>query len=336
MEISNKDFYVKDLVIDDEYGIIKSDASVKDAAKKMKEIGIPDLVVVDMKNDKVLGVIADFDIVQDIVAEGKDPEQVKVVEVMYIITPVTLETSVEEAFERMRDLQVNVVPVVKDGKILGVCTVQDCWSYIPDQVIDKVGLIPIRNTKVIEFWFASLSSILAFLLGVILPMVGIYGFFQANQSELLSLFGFADVRGGIISFYLFEARGGDFFIPLVNIALENGAIWILLVIFSFLVLIFGIIGMFSIIYNSFIDIRYIQSGILIRYIIPGLYIAFLALEWFFYAVALGVSTPSIQFTVDGLGLSMSIIAIILMIFAIFRDYLFRESNPSEKSLVKEV
>jgi CBS domain-containing protein len=336
MGISNKEFYVKDLVIDDEYGIISSDATVHEAAIKMKEIGIPDLVVIDKQNEKVIGVVGDFDIVQNVVAEGKDPNRLKVVDTMYVITPVTLETSVEEAFDRMRELQVNVVPVVEDGKILGVCTIQDCWSYIPDQIVDEVGLIPTKNTKVVEFWFASVASILAFVLGVILPMAGIFGFFQADESELLSLFNIADIRGGMVSFYLFEARGNNFLIALADIVANNGGIWIFVIICSFLVLIFGILGMFSIIYNSFIDIRYVQTGKLIRYIIPAVFVFALILEWIFYSIALAFSVPSINYTVDVIGLIMSILSMSLMLLAIFRDYLFRGSEVQKQGLLEEV
>jgi CBS domain-containing protein len=336
MGFSNKEFFVKDLVIDDEYGIISSDATIHEAAKKMKEIGIPDLVVIDKNSEKVIGVVGDFDIVQNVVAEGKDPNSLKVVDAMYVITPVTLNTSVEEAFERMRELQVNVVPVVEDGKILGVCTIQDCWSYIPDQIVDEVGLIPIKNTKVVEFWFASVASILAFVLGVILPMAGIFGFFQADESELLSLFNIADIRGGMVSFYLFEARGNNFLIALADIVANNGGIWILVIICSFLVLIFGILGMFSIIYNSFIDIRYVQTGKLIRYIIPAVFVSALIFEWIFYSIALAVSVPSINYTIDVIGLIMSILSMSLMLMAILRDYLFRASEVPKQGLLEEV
>ncbi|MFW9819790.1 MAG: CBS domain-containing protein, partial [Candidatus Thorarchaeota archaeon] len=66
-----KEYFVKDLIIDDEYGIIESNATIQEAAQKMKELGVPDLVVIDGENQEVLGVIADFDIVQNTVAEGK-------------------------------------------------------------------------------------------------------------------------------------------------------------------------------------------------------------------------------------------------------------------------
>ena len=139
MALTKNEFYVKDLVIDDEYGVIDSKATIQEAAKKMKELGVPDLVVVEGEAQKVLGVIADFDIVQNAVAEGNDCKSETVVSTMYKITPVELNTSVNEAFIRMRDLNVNVVPVVENGKLIGVCTIQDCWSYIPDKVVDEIG-----------------------------------------------------------------------------------------------------------------------------------------------------------------------------------------------------
>ena len=176
MALTKKEYFVKDLVIDDEYGVIDSNATIQEAAKKMKEIGVPDLVVIEEKTQEVLGVIADFDIVKNDVAEGTDTKTVKVLSTMYKISPVTLETPVTEAFNRMRDLHVNVIPVIKDKKLVGVCTIQDCWSYIPDQTVDEVGLIPVRNTKVAEFWFASVCVILGFTLGIILPLAGIFGF----------------------------------------------------------------------------------------------------------------------------------------------------------------
>ena len=74
-----KEYYVRDLVINDEYGIIDSKATIQDAAKKMKELGVPDLVVIKEEKQKVIGVIADFDIIQNVVAEGNDAKTEKVI-----------------------------------------------------------------------------------------------------------------------------------------------------------------------------------------------------------------------------------------------------------------
>ena len=328
ISLSKKEYFVKDLVIDDEYGVIESTATIQDAAKKMKELGVPDLVVIEGETKKVLGVIADFDIVQNIVAEGKDSKEAKVITTMYKIEPVSLESPVTEAFTRMRDLQVNIVPVVEDGKLIGVSTIQDCWSYIPDEDIDEIGLIPVTNTRNAEFWFASVCSILAFVLGVILPLVGIYGFFSGNQADLLSLFGTAEIRGGRVIFGLFEARGNDFIVSFMNLININGGIWLAIVIFSLLILVFGILGLFSVIFASYSDIRNIKTGFAVRFIIPILLVVFLIIQWILFGIAFAIAVPSPPVIIDGLGLTLSIISMILIIAAIYRDYIFRQKESS--------
>jgi CBS domain-containing protein len=328
--LSKKEYFVKDLVIDDEYGVIESTATIQDAAKKMKELGVPDLVVIEGEN--VLGVIADIDIVQNIVAEGKDSKIEKVVSSMYKIEPVSLESPVTEAFTRMRDLQVNVVPVVENGKLQGVSTIQDCWSYIPDEDIDEIGLIPVSNTRNAEFWFASVCSILAFVLAVIFPLVGISGFFTGNQVDLLSLFGTAEIRGGSVIFSFFEARGNDFFVSFMNLIDLNGGIWLVIVIISLLILIFGILGLVSIIFTGYSDIRNFQTGFSVRFIIPILFVVFLIIQWILFGIAFAIAVPSPLVTIDSLGLTLSIISMLLILAAVYRDYFFKQKEVSDEVL----
>ena len=331
MVLTKKEFLVQDLVIDDEYAVIDSNATIQEAAMKMKESGVPDLVVVEGEEQKVLGVIADIDIVQNVVAEGKDSKSEKVITTMYKITPVSLSTPVVEAFTKMRDLNVNVVPVVESKKLVGVCSIQDCWSYIPDQNVDEIGLIPVRNTRVAEFWFASVCAILAFTLGVLLPLVGVFGFFIGDQADLLSLLGIGLIGGGKVTFNLFEARGIGLIVPF----LEIGPIWIVIEIFSVFLLIFGIIGLVSIIYVSFSDTKNIRTGRLVRFIIPGLIVFFMAFEWILFGIAFATATPTPIVTIDIIGLVMSILSMILILLAINRDYIFKEKETAEH-MMKEV
>jgi predicted transcriptional regulator len=335
MGLSSKEYYVKDLVIDDQYSIIEAKATIEDAAKKMKEFGIPDLVVVEEGSEKVLGVIGDFDIVQNVIAEGLDPKSTTVVSAMYKISPVSLDSTVKEAFTRMQKLQVNIIPVLENDKLIGVCSIQDCWSYIPDQIVDEIGLIPVTNTKVAEFWFGSVSSIIAILLGIILPLAGVYGFFLAEQADVMYFLGLADVRGGTMIFYLFEAHGYDFFIPIINLASKGGAIWITIGVFSILLLIIGFIGLFALIYASFADVRNIHTSNLIRLLLPSLIVVFMVLEWILLGIALATASPTINYSVDPIGLTLSIISMVLIIAAINRDYLFRQKS-SDRAELNEV
>jgi len=326
-----KEYFVKDLVITDEYGIIDSKATIQDAAKKMKELGVPDLVVVEGEEQTVLGVIADFDIVQNVVAEGKDVKSENVISTMYKITPVALDTPVTDAFTRMRDLNVNVVPVIEKGKLIGVCSIHDCWSFIPDQNVDEIGLIPVRNTKAVEFWFASVCAILGFTLGIILPLAGIFGFFTGNQIDLQALLWQGPI-GGKVTFTLFEARGATFIVPFLDLFTKNGPIWLVIDIFSILLLISGIISLFSIIYVSFSDTRNLQTGWIIRTIVPGLVVFFMVFEWILFAIAFNIATPPPIIGIDVIGLTMSIISMILFLLAINRDYIFRgKEGPEAKT-----
>ncbi|MFX1363985.1 MAG: CBS domain-containing protein [Promethearchaeota archaeon] len=323
-----KEYYVRDLVINDEYGIIDSNATIQEAAKKMKELGVPDLVVIKGEKEKVVGVIADFDIVQNVVAEGVDSKTEKVISTMYKIAPVSLNTPVTEAFSRMRDLNVNVVPVVENEKLVGVCTIHDCWSYIPDQNVDEIGLIPVRNTRVAEFWFASASAIVAFVIGIILPLAGVYGYFSGNQADLLSFLGMAERKSGEVIFELFEVRGSDFFVSFLDLFTRNGPMWIIIEIFSIFLIIFGIVGLFSIIYVSFSDTRRIETGYITRLVFPGLTVFFMVFQWILFLIAFITTTPPPAITIDITGLIMSIISIVLFLLAINRDYLFREKTTS--------
>jgi len=329
MGLSTKQYYVKDLIIDDEYGTISSKATINEAAQKMKQLGIPDLVVVEEGTNKVLGVIGDFDIVQDVIAEGVDPKTANVITAMYKITPVSLETPVTEAFTRMRDLQANVVPVVENGKLLGVCSIQDCWSFIPDENVDEIGLIQVSNTRMAEFLFTAVCSILAVLLGIILPFGGAYGFFTGNQMDLSSLFGIAFLIEGRVTFQLFEARGFNYFVSYLDIFSLNGAIWIAIIVFSVLILIFGLISLFSLIYASYTRKKYTLTEFLLRNVFPILLLVFMVIQWILFGIAFTLSGVSTFVVPDALGLSMSIISMVLIIAAINHDRFFRQKGTSK-------
>ena len=60
---------------------------------------------------------------------------------MYTIEPVTTANTVSEAFSRMRDLDVSVVPVLENDEVIGVATITDCWGLLPDKYEDQKGFI---------------------------------------------------------------------------------------------------------------------------------------------------------------------------------------------------
>ncbi|MBN1802092.1 MAG: CBS domain-containing protein [Candidatus Lokiarchaeota archaeon] len=332
MGLHKKQYQVKDLVIDDEYGTIDSDATIEDAAKEMKKIGIPDLVVLEKGSGKVLGMIADFDIVQNVVAEGENPKTTNVKSKMYVITPVGLETPVEQVYKQLQELGVSVVPVVDKEMLVGVATIQDCWGYIPDQIPDEIGLIPVENTKIVEFWFSSVCAIMALVFGIILPIAEVYGFFSLNQVDFLNYIGAVGLSGGDYTFFPFEVKGIDFNLDYFHFNQSVSATWIGISIFNIFVLIFALIGLFSLIYTAFMDTKKPKTGKILRYIIPLIPIILMIIQWISYSIALTTAASYITGPqIDVVGLILSIFSMVLFLLAIFRDYIFVQKGISNNT-----
>lgn len=104
--------------------VLPKDASLVEAARLMRDHGIGDVIVTD--GDKAEGIVTDRDIVVRAVAEGSDPGQVRVGEVLTgDLASVTPEDSVERAIALMREKAIRRVPVVESGKAIGVVSIGD-------------------------------------------------------------------------------------------------------------------------------------------------------------------------------------------------------------------
>ncbi|MHA2365482.1 MAG: CBS domain-containing protein [Candidatus Hodarchaeales archaeon] len=319
--MDSKEFFIRDLTIDDEYDTILSDASVKDAALKMKELGIPDLIVIDDK-EKVVGVIADFDIVTGLVAEGKSAEDAKITDVMYTIESVDLNTPVEIAFNRMRDLDVSVVPVIENGKLVGVATISDCWGFLPEKYEDQKGLIAVTNPRFANYGFTILMMLLYFTFGVLAPIVGITAFLKG------SVVGSASASySAKVSYYLFEARGGGFIFRYNEFQGDNSILWMIITLYGFIFILIGIISTYAIFHWAYADYHLIRGKRNWQRFGIVLGLVNILIEWLLFFVIVITGTlrePSI----DLLGLLISGLSIIFLIAAVSRDFLFRESAPS--------
>ena len=80
-----------------------------------------------MKNDTLSGIFTERDLMNRVVAEGLDPEKVKVSEAMTSsIATVPLETPIREAANIMSQNRIRHLPVLEEGKLYGVISV---WRY---------------------------------------------------------------------------------------------------------------------------------------------------------------------------------------------------------------
>jgi len=116
---------VKDCEIRDEFAICTPEESVVDVAKFMVEKGFSSSIVVE--SNKPVGIVTVFDIVKRVVAEGKDPKTVRVVDVMTSpVLSVNLNDDLIEVSRLMVSRGLASVPVVNEnGELVGILTLQD-------------------------------------------------------------------------------------------------------------------------------------------------------------------------------------------------------------------
>ncbi|MEK6674528.1 MAG: CBS domain-containing protein [Planctomycetota bacterium] len=103
---------------------IDRNVTVLDAAKLMNERRIGALVVTS--NDKVVGIFTERDVLNRIVAAGKDPKTTKVESVM--TSPMACckrDTALAECRTVMTNKRIRHLPVVEDGKLFGMISSGD-------------------------------------------------------------------------------------------------------------------------------------------------------------------------------------------------------------------
>ena len=99
--------------------VLESTLTVSEAAKAMRDAGYSSALVAE--DNKVVGIVTERDIMYKVVAEGKDPREVKLGEIMSkpLIT-VTPDTKVGDAMALMARNKIRRIAVRKDDEIIGV------------------------------------------------------------------------------------------------------------------------------------------------------------------------------------------------------------------------
>jgi CBS domain-containing protein len=108
--------------------IVSSKSSVFEAAKRMADNGIGCLIVVD---DVLEGIITERDILNKIVARGKNPEEVNVNDIMTpnVIT-ISPDKDMEEASDIMSKNRIKRLPVVFGDEVVGIITSTDVVAIL--------------------------------------------------------------------------------------------------------------------------------------------------------------------------------------------------------------
>lgn len=103
---------------------VDADDSVVDAARQMRDGDFGSVLV--LRGGGVDGIITDRDIAVRVVGEGRDPASTQVGEVCSTgVATVQPDQSIEEAVRVMREQDVRRVPVVEDGRPVGILSIGD-------------------------------------------------------------------------------------------------------------------------------------------------------------------------------------------------------------------
>lgn len=110
--------------------------TVADAAKQLSELGVGSMPICG-EDDRLKGMITDRDIVVKVVAQGRDPDSVKVSELAEG-KPVTIgaDDSIEEALEVMAEHKIRRLPVIDGHDLVGIVAQADIATDLPEE---KVG-----------------------------------------------------------------------------------------------------------------------------------------------------------------------------------------------------
>jgi CBS domain-containing protein len=115
--------------------------SLATAAQAMRENDVGDLIV--LNGEELFGVITDRDIVVRGIAENHDPQtQVKEIASQQVKT-VSPEDAVDDAVEIMKDHAVRRLPVVENGRVVGVVSLGDiARERDPDSALGEISSAP--------------------------------------------------------------------------------------------------------------------------------------------------------------------------------------------------
>ena len=108
---------------------ISPEATVYEAIEIMAGKNVGSLLV--MENDGLIGVVSERDYTRKIALKGKSSKQTPVREIM--LTPVISATpahTIADAMRIMTEHRIRHLPVLDNGKVVGVVSIGDCVNWI--------------------------------------------------------------------------------------------------------------------------------------------------------------------------------------------------------------
>jgi CBS domain-containing protein len=107
-------------------------ATVYSAIEIMSQANIGGVVIMD--NGNLLGIFTERDYARKLILKGKSSRDTQIADLMtrnlFTVTP---ESSIEEAMQVMSDKKIRHLPVMEDGKIVGIISIGDVVRFIIEE-----------------------------------------------------------------------------------------------------------------------------------------------------------------------------------------------------------
>jgi CBS domain-containing protein len=122
------------------------DADMAKAARTMGERHIGSLIIVE--KDEPRGIVTERDLLSKVLAKGKDPEQIRVGDVMSspVIT-IRPTARVKEAAQTMMERKARLV-VLRDGILVGIVTAADLIKSLPESPETELKVDKVMTTRI--------------------------------------------------------------------------------------------------------------------------------------------------------------------------------------------
>jgi len=146
---------VDDVMVED-IVTVDSDATVMEAVELMNKHEIGCLIVT--RKEKAVGIVTERDFLKRVLAESRDPKKTKVRQIMS--KPLIFgepDMDIEDAARLMFRKKIKKLPVVENGRLLGLVTLTDLARFQPQimKLLKKIAnreLAPRRMKKVFDYY----------------------------------------------------------------------------------------------------------------------------------------------------------------------------------------
>ena len=109
------------------------DVTVAEAARTMRDEEVGSVLVVE--DGRLVGILTDRQITHSVIADGQDPSAVAIGDVMHEdFVPLEPQMDILPALRLQRELGMRRLPVVEDGKPVGIVSVSDIAAFVREGV----------------------------------------------------------------------------------------------------------------------------------------------------------------------------------------------------------